>query len=243
MIGEYSALVAAGSLSFEEALMLVRRRGVLMEEAVPAGQGTMAAVLGGTQSLHTNSRDEAYATPTKDSVTIALRTQQVIAHESGVTDIVDPLAGSFALEKLTDDIEAKALEYIEKIDSMGGAIKAIESGFMQNEILNSAYTYQKAIENQNLIIVGLNEFVTEEESLRDVLKIDPEVERYQREKLARVKAKRDLSRIKRTLGALKEAAEGNGNIVPPVSDAVRAYATVGEISDTLRDVFGEYRES
>ncbi len=203
----------------------------------------LAAVLGGTQSLHTNSRDEAYATPTKDSVTIALRTQQVIAHESGVTDIVDPLAGSFALEKLTDDIEAKALEYIEKIDSMGGAIKAIESGFMQNEILNSAYTYQKAIENQNLIIVGLNEFVTEEESLRDVLKIDPEVERYQREKLARVKAKRDLSRIKRTLGALKEAAEGNGNIVPPVLDAVRAYATVGELSDTLRDVFGEYRES
>lgn len=203
----------------------------------------LAAVLGGTQSLHTNSRDEAYATPTKDSVTIALRTQQVIANESGVTDIVDPLAGSFALEKLTDDIEAKALEYIEKIDSMGGAIKAIESGFMQNEILNSAYTYQKAIENQNLIIVGLNEFVTEEESLRDVLKIDPEVERYQREKLARVKAKRDLSRIKRTLGALKEAAEGNGNIVPPVLDAVRAYATVGEISDTLRDVFGEYRES
>jgi len=203
----------------------------------------LAAVLGGTQSLHTNSRDEAYATPTKDSVTIALRTQQVIAHESGVTDIVDPLAGSFALEKLTDDIEAKALEYIEKIDSMGGAIKAIESGFMQNEILNSAYTYQKAIENQNLIIVGLNEFVTEEESLRDVLKIDPEVERYQREKLAKVKTERDLSGIKKTLAALKEAAEGNGNIVPPVLDAVRAYATVGEISDTLRDVFGEYRES
>jgi len=203
----------------------------------------LAAVLGGTQSLHTNSRDEAYATPTEDSVTIALRTQQVIAHESGITDIVDPLGGSYAIEKLTDDVEAKAFEYIEKIDSMGGAIKAIESGFMQNEILNSAYAYQKAIENQDLIIVGLNEFVTEEEPLRDVLKIDPEVEKHQREKLAKVKAERNPSGIKRTLGALKEAAEGNGNIVPPVLDAVKAYATVGEISDTLRDVFGEYRES
>jgi methylmalonyl-CoA mutase N-terminal domain/subunit len=203
----------------------------------------LAAVLGGTQSLHTNSRDEAYATPTEDSVTIALRTQQVIAHESGVTDIVDPLAGSYATEKLTDEIEAKALEYIEKIDSMGGAIKAIESGFMQNEILDSAYAYQKAIEDKDLVIVGLNEFVAEEEPLRDILKIDPEVERYQKEKLTKVKATRDPRKIKGTLGALKEAAEGNGNIVPIILDAVKAYATVGEISDTLRDVFGEYRES
>jgi methylmalonyl-CoA mutase N-terminal domain/subunit len=203
----------------------------------------LSAVLGGTQSLHTNSRDEAYATPTEDSVTIALRTQQVIAHESGITDIVDPLAGSYAIEKLTDEIEAKALDYIEKIDSMGGAIKAVESGFMQNEILNSAYAYQKAIENQDLIIVGLNEFVTYEEPLTDVLRIDPEVERYQKEKLVKVKAERDLSRVKRTLEALREAAEGNGNIVPPVLDAVKAYATVGEITDTLRGVFGEYRES
>jgi methylmalonyl-CoA mutase N-terminal domain/subunit len=202
----------------------------------------LSAVLGGTQSLHTNSRDEAYATPTEDSVTIALRTQQVIAHESGITDIVDPLAGSYAIEKLTDEIEVKALEYIEKIDSMGGAIKAVESGFMQNEILNSAYAYQKAIENQDLIIVGLNEFVTYEEPLTDVLRIDPEVERYQKEKLVEVKAERDLSRVKRTLEALREAAEGNGNIVPPVLDAVKAYATVGEISNTLRGVFGEYRE-
>ncbi len=200
----------------------------------------LAAVLGGTQSLHTNSRDEAYATPTEDSVTIALRTQQIIAHESGVTDTVDPLGGSYALEKLTDEIEGKAIEYIERIDSMGGPIKAIESGFMQNEILDSAYAYQKAIEDKDLVIVGLNEFVTEEESLRDILKIDPEVERYQKEKLAKVKTGRDLSRIKRTLEALREAAEGNGNIVPPILDAVKAYATVGEISDTLRDVFGEY---
>jgi len=203
----------------------------------------LAAVLGGTQSLHTNSRDEAYATPTEDSVTIALRTQQVIAHESGVTDIADPLAGSYALERLTDEIEARALDYIEKIDSMGGAIKAIESGFIQNEILDSAYAYQKGIESKDLVIVGLNEFVTEEEPLRDILKINPEVERYQREKLAKIKGKRDSHSVKKTLAALKEAAEGNGNIVPLILDAVRAYATVGEISDTLRDVFGEYRET
>ncbi len=203
----------------------------------------LSAVLGGTQSLHTNSRDEAYATPTQESVTIALRTQQVIANETGVTDIVDPLAGSYAIERLTDEIETKAIEYIDKIDSMGGAVKAIESGFMQNEILNSAYAYQKGIENKELIIVGLNEFVAEEEPLRDILRIDPEVERYQKEKLARVKGQRDSSQVKRNLEALREAAEGDGNIVPPVVDAVKAYATVGEISDVLRDVFGEYRES
>lgn len=203
----------------------------------------LSAVLGGTQSLHTNSRDEAYATPTEDSVIIALRTQQVIAHESGVTDIVDPLAGSYALERLTDEIEARAIQYIEKIDSMGGATKAIESGFMQNEILDSAYAYQKAIENKDLVIVGLNEFISEEEPLRDVLKIDHEVERYQKEKLTKVKAERDSRRIERTLAALREVAEGDGNVFPSILDAVRSYATVGEISDTLRDVFGEYRES
>jgi methylmalonyl-CoA mutase N-terminal domain/subunit len=203
----------------------------------------LAAVLGGTQSLHTNSRDEAYATPTQDSVTIALRTQQIIANETGVADIVDPLAGSYALEKLTDEIEAKALEYIDKIDAMGGAIKAIETEFMQNEILESAYAYQKAIENTDLVIVGLNEFISEEEPLREILKIDHRVEKFQKEKLAKIKEGRDLSRIKRTLEALREAAEGNGNIVFPILDAVRAYATVGEISDTLRDVFGEYRQS
>jgi len=203
----------------------------------------LSAVLGGTQSLHTNSRDEAYATPTKESVTIALRTQQVIANETGVTDIVDPLAGSYAIERLTDEIEAKAIEYIDKIDSMGGAVKAIESGFMQNEILNSAYAYQKEIENKELIVVGLNEFVSEGEPLRDILKIDPEVEKYQTEKLARVKGQRDSSQVKKNLEALRGTAEGDGNIVPPILDAVKAYATVGEISDVLRDVFGEYRES
>jgi methylmalonyl-CoA mutase N-terminal domain/subunit len=203
----------------------------------------LSAVLGGTQSLHTNSRDEAYATPTQESVTIALRTQQVIANETGVTDIVDPLAGSYAIERLTDEIEAKAIEYIDKIDSMGGAVKAIESGFMQNEILNSAYAYQKEIENKDLIVVGLNEFVSEGEPLRDILKIDPEVERYQKEKLARVKEERDSSLVKRNLEVLRGTAEGDGNIVPPILDAVKAYATVGEISDVLRDVFGEYRES
>jgi methylmalonyl-CoA mutase N-terminal domain/subunit len=202
----------------------------------------LSAVLGGTQSLHTNSRDEAYATPTEDSVTIALRTQQVIANESGVTDIVDPLAGSYAVEKLTDEIEAKALDYIERIDSLGGAIKAIESGFMQREILESAYAYQRAIEDKDLIIVGLNEFVTEEDHLRNILRIDPEVERYQREKLATVKAERNFGRVEKALHALRETAKGGGNLVPPILDAVNAYATVGEISDALRDVFGEYRE-
>ncbi len=172
-----------------------------------------------------------------------MRTQQVIAHESGVTDIVDPLAGSYALERLTDEIEARALDYIEKIDSMGGAIKAIESGFVQNEILDSAYAYQKGIESKDLVIVGLNEFVTEEEPLRDILKIDPDVEKYQREKLAKIKGERDSHSVKKTLASLKQVAEGDGNIVPLILDAVRAYATVGEISDTLRDVFGEYRES
>jgi methylmalonyl-CoA mutase N-terminal domain/subunit len=202
----------------------------------------LSAVLGGTQSLHTNSRDEAYATPTEESVTIALRTQQVIANESGVTDIVDPLAGSYAVEKLTDEIEAKALDYIERIDSLGGAIKAIESGFMQREILESAYAYQRAIEDKDLIIVGLNEFSTEEDHLRNILRIDPEVERYQREKLATVKAGRNFGRVEKALHALRERAKGGGNLVPPILDAVNAYATVGEISDALRDVFGEYRE-
>jgi methylmalonyl-CoA mutase N-terminal domain/subunit len=203
----------------------------------------LSAVLGGTQSLHTNSRDEAYATPTQESVTIALRTQQVIANETGVTDIADPLAGSYAIERLTDEVEAKAIEYIDKIDSMGGAVKAIESGFMQNEILNSAYAYQKEIENKDLIVVGLNEFVSEGEPLRDILKIDPGVERYQKEKLARVKEERDSSLVKRNLEVLRGTAEGDGNVVPPILDAVKAYATVGEISDVLRDIFGEYRES
>jgi len=202
----------------------------------------MAAVLGGTQSLHTNSRDEAYALPTEDSVRIALRTQQIIAYESGVVDMIDPLGGSYAVESLTDEIERKAMEYIEKIDAMGGSIKAIESGYIQGEIAESAYQYQKEIESKKRIIVGLNQFSIEEGPLKDILRIKPEMERYQKEKLAKVKKERDNGKVRETLATLKKAARGKSNVVPPILEAVKAYATIGEISDTLREVFGEYRE-
>ena len=202
----------------------------------------LAAVLGGTQSLHTNSRDEAYALPTENSVRLALRTQQLIAFESGVADMIDPFGGSYAVEALTEEIERKSTEYIEKIEAMGGAIKAIESGFIQGEIGESAYQYQKEIETKKRIIVGLNQFQMEEEPLRDILRIDPQVEQYQKEKLARVKKERDGTKVKETLAVLKKASQGTDNVVPPILDAVKAYATLGEISDTLREVFGEYRE-
>jgi len=202
----------------------------------------LAAVLGGTQSLHTNSRDEAYALPTEDSVRIALRTQQIIAHESGVTDMVDPLGGSYAVEALTREIERKAIAYIEKIDAMGGAIKAIESGFIQGEIAESAYQYQKEIETKKRIVVGLNQFQAQDEPLRNILRVQPEAERYQKEKLSKVKRERNDPGVKETLALLKKAAQGTDNLVPPILEAVKVYATVGEISATLREVFGEYRE-
>ncbi|OGP70323.1 MAG: methylmalonyl-CoA mutase [Deltaproteobacteria bacterium RBG_16_50_11] len=202
----------------------------------------LAAVLGGTQSLHTNSRDEAYALPTEDSVRLALRTQQIIAHESGVADMIDPLGGSYAVEDLTNEIEKKSIEYIEKIDAMGGAIKAIESGYIQGEIADSAYQYQKEIETKKRIVVGLNQFQIEEEPLKDVLRIQPEVEQYQKEKLRKVKKERNNGKVKETLVALKKAAKGTDNVVPPILEAVKAYASLGEISDTLREVFGEYKE-
>jgi methylmalonyl-CoA mutase N-terminal domain/subunit len=202
----------------------------------------LAAVLGGTQSLHTNSRDEAYALPTEDSVRLALRTQQIIAYESGVADMIDPFGGSYAVEALTDEIERKSMEYIQKIEAMGGAIKAIESGYIQGEIGESAYQYQKEIETKKHIIVGLNQFQMEEEPLRNILRIKPEVEQYQKEKLARVKKERNNTKVKETLAVLKKAAQGTDNVVPPILEAVNVYATLGEISDTLREVFGEYRE-
>ncbi|RPJ03813.1 MAG: methylmalonyl-CoA mutase, partial [Deltaproteobacteria bacterium] len=202
----------------------------------------LAAVLGGTQSLHTNSRDEAYALPSEDSVRIALRTQQVIAYESGVADMIDPLAGSYAVEALTNEIEKKTMDYIGKIDAMGGAVKAIEAGYIQQEIGDSAYRYQKEIESKKRIIVGVNQFQVEEEPLKDILRIRPEAERYQKEKLSRVKHERDAAKVKSTLEALKKAAQGTNNLVPPILEAVRVYATLGEISDILREVFGEYKE-
>jgi methylmalonyl-CoA mutase N-terminal domain/subunit len=202
----------------------------------------LAAVLGGTQSLHTNSRDEAYALPTEDSVRIALRTQQLVAFESGVADMIDPLGGSYVVEALTAEIERRAMEYIEKIDAMGSAIKAIESGYIQTEIAESAYQYQREIETKKRIIVGLNQFQIEEEPLRDILRVQPEVERYQKEKLSRVKKERDDRKVKNTLALLKKAAQGTDNVVPTILEAVKVYATLGEISDTLREVFGEYKE-
>ena len=202
----------------------------------------LAAVLGGTQSLHTNSRDEAFALPTEDSVRIALRTQQLIAYESGVADMVDPLGGSYAVETLTNEIEKRAMEYIEKIDAMGGAIKAIETGYIQGEIAESAYQYQREIEGKRRIIVGMNQFQIEEKPLKDILHIQPEVELYQKEKLSKVKRERDNGKVKEILASLKKAAQGTDNLLPSILEAVRAYATLGEISDTLREVFGEYRE-
>ncbi len=202
----------------------------------------MAAVLGGTQSLHTNSRDEAFSLPTEDSVRIALRTQQLIAYESGVAEFIDPLAGSYAVESLTDEIEKKSVEYIKKIDAMGGAIKAIESGYIQSEIGESAYQYQREIENKKRIVVGLNQFQVEEEPLKNILRINPEAARQQNEKLARVKKERNGGKVKETLDVLRKAAQGADNLMPPIFEAVKAYATLGEISGALREVFGEYRE-
>ncbi|AJY69530.1 methylmalonyl-CoA mutase [Geobacter sulfurreducens] len=203
----------------------------------------LAAVLGGTQSLHTNSRDEALALPTEDSVRIALRTQQVIAYESGAADSIDPLAGSFLVESLTDQIEQAAFDYIEKIDRLGGAVEAISRGFQQKEIQDSAYAYQRAIETEDLIIVGVNKFTVTGEPAPELLKIKEEVEIAQKKSLADMKAKRDEAKVKETLAALEKAARGTDNLMPPILGAVKAYATLGEIANVLRDVFGVHRET
>jgi methylmalonyl-CoA mutase N-terminal domain/subunit len=201
----------------------------------------LAAVLGGTNSLHTNSKDEALALPNEDSVRIALRTQQIIAHESGVADTIDPLAGSYFVESLTDEIEAGATEYLRRIDKMGGAVKAIEAGYMQREIQNSAYRYQQEIEEKKRVIVGINEFQLEEEKPPAILKIDLSLEERQKEKLARLKARRDSQAVAAALKRMEEAARGTENLMPAIIDAVRVQATLGEISDAMRKVFGEYR--
>jgi len=203
----------------------------------------LAAVLGGTQSLHTNSRDEALALPTEDSVRIALRTQQVIAYESGVADSVDPLAGSFLVEDLTDRIEREALAYIEKIDALGGAVEAISMGFQQKEIQDSAYAYQRAIETNDLVIVGVNRFTVEEAPPQGLLKVKEEVELSQKAGLATVRQNRDAAAVEANLKALETAARGTENLMPFILDAVKSYATLGEISDVLRRVFGVHRET
>ncbi|MGA9754801.1 MAG: methylmalonyl-CoA mutase family protein [Desulfobaccales bacterium] len=200
----------------------------------------MSAVLGGTQSLHTNSYDEALALPSELAVQVALRSQQVVAYETNVCDTIDPLAGSYYVENLTDAIEARAQEYIDQIDRMGGAVAAIEKGFIQKEIGASAYKFQKEIEKGERIIVGLNRFQTVEEKLTGLLKVDPAVGEKQNAGLRELKNTRDNAAVQQALTALKTAAEGTDNLMPPILKAVQALATLGEVCDTLRGVFGEY---
>jgi methylmalonyl-CoA mutase, N-terminal domain len=203
----------------------------------------LAAALGGCQSLHTNSMDEALALPTEDAALIALRTQQVLAHETGVTNTIDPVAGSYAIEHLTDAIEQGAVDYISKIDAMGGMLRAIESGFVQGEIQKAAYDFQRAVESKEQIIVGVNDFIAEEERSIPTLRIEPEIERSQVARLNALRANRDSARTKSALAELERRASTTENLLPAILSAVEAHATVGEISDTLRHVFGEYQES
>jgi methylmalonyl-CoA mutase, N-terminal domain len=202
----------------------------------------LSAVLGGTNSLHTNSLDEALALPTAEAATLALRTQQVIAHESGVADVVDPLGGSYFVEKLTKDMEDEALAYFDQIDRMGGMVEAIERGFPQKEIAESAYRFQQAVERREKIIVGVNDFVVDSEAPIETLYIDESTAETQLEALENLKAKRDNAGVHRALDRLRAAARSTENIMPPILDAVRAYATVGEMCDALREVWGEYVE-
>jgi methylmalonyl-CoA mutase N-terminal domain/subunit len=203
----------------------------------------MAAVLGGTQSLHTNSFDEALALPTEQSARIALRTQQIIAHESGATQTIDPLAGSYYIESLTNEIEAKALAYLEKIDAMGGMLKAIERGFVQQEIQNAAYIYQQAVDRKEAIVVGVNAFALEHETSIPLQHIDESLERKQVERLQALRVKREATKCQATLKRVEETARGTGNLMPVIVEAVEAHATVGEISDAMRHVYGEYKET
>lgn len=203
----------------------------------------LAAILGGTQSLHTNSKDEALALPTTESVTIALRTQQIIENETGVINTVDPLAGSYFIETKTKEIEEKAMEYITKIDEIGGAPKAIDIGYIQKEITDSAYRYQMEIESQDRIVVGVNKFQVEEESPKSLLKVNSIVEEMQKKKIKDVKVMRNNDIVKEKLHALKKACEGTENVMPFILSAVKEYATLGEICDVMREVFGEYKQS
>jgi len=203
----------------------------------------MAAVLGGAQSLHTNSRDEALALPTEESARIALRTQQIIAYETAVTNTADPVGGSEYIESLTDELERGVSRYLAEIQSMGGTLRAIESGFIQNEIQNSAYRFQRAVESGERIVVGVNRFRQEDERPASTFRLDPALERSQVERLREVRAGRSASVVAESLAALEQAARGTDNLMPRILTAAAAYTTVGEISDTLRRVFGEHRES
>ena len=201
----------------------------------------MAAVLGGAQSLHTNGKDEALSLPTEQSVRTALRTQQILAHESGVADTIDPLGGSYAIESLTDEIEAEAFEILEEVDSRGGMLEAVKSGWVQRQIQDVAFERQQEIESGERIVVGVNEYQVDEEPEVDVEDVDEANETRQRERLEAVKDERDEEAVEAALATVREAAAGDENLVPPIVDAVKAYATVGEISNALREVFGEYR--
>jgi methylmalonyl-CoA mutase N-terminal domain/subunit len=202
----------------------------------------LAAVLGGTQSLHTNSMDEALCLPSEEAVQVALRSQQIVAYETGVSDTVDPLGGSYYVEDLTREIFSRAEAYITKIDDMGGAAAAIEKGFIQREIQDSAYQYQREIERGERVVVGLNRFQVQEEKPKNLLRVDPALRLSQIEKLKKLKSRRDQRPVAETLSELKKAAEGKDNLMVPILRAVKTYATLGEICDTLRQVFGEYRQ-
>jgi methylmalonyl-CoA mutase, N-terminal domain len=202
----------------------------------------LSAVMGGTQSLHTNGFDEALALPTEEAARIALRTQQIIASESGVPDTVDPLAGSWMVESLTNEVEEKAWEYIERIDAMGGAVAAIEQGFMQDEIAGSSYKYQNKIESGEKIIVGVNKFQVEEQPMQNLLTVDDSIRAQQIEKLNKLKAERDNPKVVELLSRIESAARTDENLMPHILEAVEAYATLGEIADVMRKVFGEYRQ-
>ncbi|MFN2454065.1 MAG: methylmalonyl-CoA mutase [Pyrinomonadaceae bacterium] len=203
----------------------------------------LAAVLGGTQSLHTNGMDEALALPTEAAARVALRTQQVIAHESGVADTVDPLAGSYAIEQLTTELEGRAEDYIKKIDAMGGMLRAIETGYVQREIQEAAYVYQRAVETNDAVVVGVNRFQIEDEISIPTLRVDPAIEHAQVKRLRALRERRNAQSVADTLAKLEEAARGTENLLPRILACVEAYVTVGEISHTLRRIWGEYREA
>jgi methylmalonyl-CoA mutase N-terminal domain/subunit len=212
-----------------------------LNNIVRVGTQALAAVLGGTQSLHTNGYDEALSLPTEEAAKIALRTQQIIAYETGVVDTVDPLAGSFFIETLTDEIEKAAFDYIARIDDMGGAVRAIEKGFIQDEISNAAYEYQLAVENGEQVVVGVNRFVQEEEEAFSVFKVDDTIRLVQIEKIKRLKEERSAEKVEASLQALEKAARGTENTMPFILEAVESYATLGEIANIMRKAFGEYK--
>lgn len=203
----------------------------------------LAAVMGGCQSLHTNGRDEALSLPTEASAILALRTQQIIANESGVTDVIDPFGGSWAIEQLTDELEAKAQSYLDKIDAMGGMVEAIARGYPQREIEDAAYAAQRAQEDKRQVIVGVNEFTSTAATPFETMKVDPSLEARQTERVAAFRKRRDADAARRAVDAVRTAAKGSGNLMPPIVEAVKSNATLGEIADALRDVFGEYRAS